>query len=472
MNMADPAPALSRDGFSRNGHAAIPSGASRVYCFGDLRFDSMRRLLFRDSEVIPIPERMSLILTELLQANGGVVSKDTLALTVWPDEAVSDANLAQHIYMLRRLLGEHARDHAYILSVPRVGYRLAVPATVAPPALNESFTADAASLGEILSDAAFDPFRYYCQGSFFLEQRTAPSLRRATELFEAALKADPNYLPALIGVACAHAFLATYWHVPPTLSMPLAKKAVERALALDSTSAIAHAVRVEILCFCDWNWTEAHEENDLAIRLNPGSTFVRTIAAWLGVCTGRYQDALAHARLAVMMEPSSLPLRLLLARVLLHSREYSHAVAIMSNLLEADSTFYIARRYRAQAYLLSRDPAKARDDLEQLPQDRGEDLSFRLPMLGRAYAEMGDAARAASVFERLQATAENQYVACWNLAIVAVGLGRLERALEYLETAYERREPTLPFLKSLPWFEPLSENRRFQRLLQAIGPPS
>jgi len=275
MNMSDAATAVSRTSFTRDGRAAILSGASRVYCFGDLRFDSMRRLLFRDSEIIPIPERMSLILTELLQANGSVVSKDTLALTVWPDEAVSDANLVQHVYMLRQLLGEHARDHAYILSVSRVGYRLAVPVTVAQPAPNEFPTADAASLGEVLSGTAFEPFRYYCQGSFFLEQRTAPSLRRAIELFEAALKAEPNYLPALIGLACAHAFLASDWHVPPSLSIPLAKKAIERALAIDSTSAIAHAVRVEILCFCGWNWVEAHVENDLAIRLNPGSTFVR-----------------------------------------------------------------------------------------------------------------------------------------------------------------------------------------------------
>ncbi len=448
----------------------VPTAASRVYCFGEFRFDSMRRLLFRGSDVKPMPERLAVILTQLVQANGALISKEVLASTLWPQEAVSDANLAQHVYMLRRLLGESARDNSYILSVPRRGYRFAAPVVVAAPVLHESFTVDAASLGQVLLDGGFDSFRSYCQGSYFLEQRTAPSLRRAIEFFEAALALNPDYVPALIGVARAHATIGAYWYAPPNLSFPFARRAVARALEIDPGSAVAHAVVSGLLCFDDWNWDGATDAIDLAIRLNPGSTLVRNNAAWLYICTGSYREALAQAQLALLMEPSSLPLQLLVARVLLHSGDYGNALAIMSNLLEVDQTFYIARRYRAQAYLLNGEPENALADLQLLPEERSEDPSFRLPMLGRAYADMGDVGRADKILRALQALAQTDYVPCWNGAIVAAGLGRLDEALAYLHDAYEQHEATLPFLKSLPWFEQLSGSPAFKDLLNKIGP--
>ena len=448
--------------------AAPPLTASTMYCFGDYRFDSLRRLLFRGPDVIPIPERLAVILIQLLQANGGVVSKEALALRVWPQEPVSDGNLAQHVYMLRRLLGERARDHSFVLSVSG-GYRFAAPVTVEPPALNEPFTADAASLGEMLLGSGVEPFRNYCQGSFLLEQRTAPSMARAIEFFEAALQSNPGYTPALIGLARAHALLAEYWHVPARVAFPLAKQAIRRALELDPSSWIARAVLSELLCFCDWDFNAAQEENDIALRLNPASTFVRNNAAWLYVCTNRLHEALAEAQIALMLEPSSLQLQLLLARVLVHSGNYRDAIAILSSLLEADAQFYIGRRYRAQAHLLSGDPEKALSDLRLLPQERSEDPSFRLPLLARAHAELGELHEAEDLYRTLLATARTDYVVLWNLAIVATGLGRLDEAMGYLESGFRQREPAMLFLRTLPWFTPLANNRRFKKLLDTLG---
>lgn len=446
-------------------------GSSRIYCFGEFRFDLSRRILFKSDAAAPIPERLALLLTELIAANGAVVTKEALAESLWPHEAVTDGNLAQHVYMLRRLLGERARDHSYVLSVPRSGYRLAPPVTEAVPRANESLTFEPLGVSDVLAPGDVDAFGNYCQGSFFIEQRTAPAIWRAIEFFEAALRASPNYLPALIALARAHALLAVYWHVPASVAFPTAKKVIARALAIDSASAGAHAVRSGIRCFCDWDWKGAQDEIDLAIRLNPSSAFVRSNAAWLHVCTGRYADALEQAQFALVMEPSSLHLQLLLARVLVHSRYYTNAIEIMSSLLKTDRGFYVARRYRAQAYLLQGQPEKAISDLELLPQERSEDPSFRLPMLGRAYADLGDTARAESIFTRLCSMAQTDYVVWWNLAIVATGLGRVEEAMAYLERAYEDREATLPLLKSARWFEPISGSQRFRDLLRKVGPP-
>jgi hypothetical protein len=49
-------------------------------------------------------------------------------------------------------------------------------------------------------------------------------------------------------------------------------------------------------------------------------------------------------------------------------------------------------------------------------------------------------------------------------------LSRLEEALQHLERAFEKREPALLMLRTLPWFEPIARRSRFKALLAAVWP--
>jgi DNA-binding winged helix-turn-helix (wHTH) protein len=109
-----------------------PSGLPAAYRFGEFRLDVSRRLLSKRGRVIAVPERIFEILLMLIEANGGVVHRDEIALQVWPDTVVADGNIAQHIYLLRKILGEHAGDHRLIAVVNRKGYRLTAPVVAEP----------------------------------------------------------------------------------------------------------------------------------------------------------------------------------------------------------------------------------------------------------------------------------------------------------------------------------------------------
>jgi DNA-binding winged helix-turn-helix (wHTH) protein len=47
-----------------------------------------------------------------------LVEKDVLMSEVWREEFVEEGNLAQHIFMLRRALGETSDSPVYIETVP------------------------------------------------------------------------------------------------------------------------------------------------------------------------------------------------------------------------------------------------------------------------------------------------------------------------------------------------------------------
>jgi DNA-binding winged helix-turn-helix (wHTH) protein/Flp pilus assembly protein TadD len=441
-----------------------------IYAFGSFRFDPARGLLSHGGSVIPLPERLSQLLVLLIHANGSVIDKETIASRVWPEAAVSDGNLSQHMYMLRQLLDERARDRAYVMTVRGKGYRFVAPISVVPPQQAEAANVASEDATDRLLSSSPESLHHYLRGSYLLEKRTASALTAAAEQFEAVLRIDREHVPALIGLARSHALMAEYWYAPPSYTFPKAKSAIVRALEVDPASAEARATLGNILLYCDWNWTEAEREIETATQLSPQSTSVYINAAWFYVCKGAGEKQLRKMQLALLREASSPSLQLFLARILLHTGVYGRAIDSLSNLIEAGPDFSIARRHRAQAYILNGQPEEALADLLLLAQDRAEDIALRLPLLGRAYADCGDTERAEGIYERLVDLARTEYVVGFNLATVAVGLGKLEEALRHLERGFENREPALLMLRSLPWFGAIAQRSRFKSLLRAIWP--
>ncbi len=441
-----------------------------IYAFGSFQFDPARGLLSHGASVVPLPERLSQLLALLIRGNGGVIDKETIASRVWPDNVVSDGNLSQHMYMLRQLLDERAKDRAYVITVRGKGYRFVAPVSVVGPSPGEAPLNGSEELPAPLFGSAPEVLNHCWRGSYLLEKRTAGALTAAAEQFEAALRFDDENVPALIGLARAHALMAEYWYAPGSYAFPKAKTAIVRALEIDPSSAEARATLANVLLFCDWNWADAEREIEIAIRLKPQSTSVYTTAAWFYMCKGQGDESLRQLQRALLIEPSSPALQLFVARMFLHRGEYRRAIDAFSNLIESGPDFSLARRYRAQAFILDGRPGEALADLLLLPQDRAEDLALRLPLLGRAYADCGDAERAETIYRTLQEMARTEHIVGFNLATIAVGLGKLEEALDHLEEALKRREPALLMLRSLPWFGPIAGRSRFKALLRAIWP--
>jgi TolB-like protein/Tfp pilus assembly protein PilF len=117
--------------------------SAQVYEFGDFRLDRGRRLLLRrDGTPVPLASKAFDTLSYLVEHAGAVLDKEELMHAVWPDTAVEENNLTQHISLLRRLLGEARGEHRYIITVPNRGYQFAaeVRGTAEPVAHRESTT--------------------------------------------------------------------------------------------------------------------------------------------------------------------------------------------------------------------------------------------------------------------------------------------------------------------------------------------
>ncbi len=105
---------------------ARPEEKERVlYEFDAFRVDPVRRVLLREGEPVAVTPKAFSILLALLERPGEVVEKAELLEKVWPGAFVTEANLTQNVFSLRRCLGERANDNRYIVTVPGQGYSFA-----------------------------------------------------------------------------------------------------------------------------------------------------------------------------------------------------------------------------------------------------------------------------------------------------------------------------------------------------------
>src|SRR5579872_5327978 len=93
-----------------------------MYEFDAFRVDPVRRLLLRDGEPLPVTPKALSILLILLERAGEVVEKSELIERIWQGAFVTEANLTQNVFSLRKCLGERANDNRYIVTVPGRGY--------------------------------------------------------------------------------------------------------------------------------------------------------------------------------------------------------------------------------------------------------------------------------------------------------------------------------------------------------------
>ena len=120
-----------------------------MYCFGPFSLDPARRLLVRQGRGMPISARAFDVLLALVERSGHTVDKDELLRIVWPDTVVEEANLSQHIFMIRKLLGQ-TDAHPYIATVPRRGYQFVAPVENRAVAADGPLPSAATSVGDVV----------------------------------------------------------------------------------------------------------------------------------------------------------------------------------------------------------------------------------------------------------------------------------------------------------------------------------
>jgi DNA-binding winged helix-turn-helix (wHTH) protein len=422
--------------------------------FGTFVLDTQRRMLFRNGVPQPATPKTLELLEFLATRANEEVTKHDIVDNVWRGESVSDGNIAQHILMLRKLLGEERGENRYILTVPKVGYRFvsridkepaAVPA-LGPPVHNE------------------EAFRAYCHGQYLLQLRTWAGLTDAARWFERATLLDPAFAQAYAGLATATIMLGIYMHVAPDEAFPRARAAGARALELAPDLADGHIVLGDVSCYFENDWQSALASYERAIALRPGSASAHHSLAWFFVCRGHLAQALSESAIALSLEPSSLTIAVNCAIILTYEGRNREAAEQLSNVLQLNPEFSLGHFFHAYALFGDEDYEAA---LNELLFVRGFHI-HTLSLEGECHARSGRLPAAHRCLADLLAAARLEYVSPCLLARLYVALDDRERALDMLEVALHAHVAWTPIALVDPAFAPLKTESRFKAIENAI----
>jgi len=314
-----------------------------------------------------------------------------------------------------------------------------------------------------------EAYQLYLKGKFYWNQRTGESLKKAADFYRQAIEKDPNYALAYSGLAETYVLFSSYDVAPANDSMPQAKAAALRALAIDESLAEAHTALGFYLSNYEWDRGGAEKEYRRAIELKPNYA---TAHHWLGadlVYVKRFDDSLLELRRGEELDPLSPIIGTNLGDTLVYARRYDEAITQYKRTLVSNPNFGYAHQALGWAYgSKGMYPEAIAETRTAIVQRNG---SSAKGYLGLWLARSGKRADALLLLNELKMEAARDYVQPYTLALIYIGLGNKEEALNWLEKQMLAHAETANSYAVAPELDELRSEPRFKEMLKRMSLP-
>ncbi|MDZ7638855.1 MAG: winged helix-turn-helix domain-containing protein [Bryobacterales bacterium] len=313
-------------------------------------------------------------------------------------------------------------------------------------------------------------YQDYLRGRFFWSQRTRESLGKARGYFESAIKKDSSYAPAYAGLADTYALLGStgYDVMPPHESMPRARDAAIRAIALDPSLAEAQVALGLVKLVYEWDWEGAEEALLRATALNPRCAAAYQWRGELLMARARADEATQALGRAVDLDPLSVPCNLGLGWAYYFAKRHDEARTQFQRTLELAPNLPMALYGLALTYYHQHQPGTGLAVLRQADVSTGGEPAA-IMLLAVSAAFIGDRETARQNLERLHETARNIYVPAVYFAFIHATRNELDQAFDWLYRAYDERSSYLIFLRVQPALHGLRADPRYFELVRRMG---
>jgi tetratricopeptide (TPR) repeat protein len=311
-----------------------------------------------------------------------------------------------------------------------------------------------------------EAYRLYLQGTYLYHKRTAADARKAIEALDQAVSLDPNYALAWAGKAHAHRYAGnlrrdTNTHEEYKKSI----EAINKALALDKNLSEAYSALCENKYLYEYDFDGAERECKRAVELDPNSSLAHEIYSRYLMSRGRFDEAISEIKTAIDLEPTSLFNQRNLGLALYYARRYEEAVAQYKRVIAMDEKFASTYNWLVHTLELQGNQSEAFEWFMKLQalQKADEETVQAFQTAYQTSGWHGVLREQAKRFDEGEA-ASNSYGARINAQ-----LGNKDKAFEYLEKAYQRREWGLAHLQVDPQLDNLRGDPRFDELIRRVG---
>jgi len=312
-----------------------------------------------------------------------------------------------------------------------------------------------------------EAYDLYLRGRSFLNKEIGKVMEKALLYFNGAIKIVPDYAQAYTGLALSYIPLGLWDYMPPKDAYPKAKKAAEKAIQIDETLAEAHYCLGVVKMLYDWDWKGAEKELKEAIKLSPNYAEAHDGYATFLSATGKKNEAIAEAEIAVDLDPLSWYFNANLGMYLLRAGRQNEAKDRFRKILSIGTIHPHMHRMMGQSYLLD-----SKYDVGLAEIRKALDMSGNNPMilggLGWGYAVAGQKKEAEKVLDALKERSEGEYIRPYYFAQIYSGLGEKDLAFNWLVKAFEQSDISLATILVDETLDNLRSDNRFNLILKKM----
>jgi TolB-like protein/DNA-binding winged helix-turn-helix (wHTH) protein/Flp pilus assembly protein TadD len=312
-----------------------------------------------------------------------------------------------------------------------------------------------------------EAYQAYLKGRHFWNKRTTASFQQAATHFQQAVRLDPNYALAYVGLADTYTLLSFFTIAAPNDVFPKAKEAAAKALAIDPTLAEAYVALGQVKAVYEWDWDGAEKQFQKGLALNANDPNLHHWRSLNLMAMGRLEDARAAMLRALKLDPLLLITNVNLGRIDYYAGRYDQAIEQYRRAIDLDSNFARAHLRLGMAFVQQSRYKEAIAEYQKTREISG-DTPQVTAHIAQALALSGKKSEARALLAELKQRATRQYVPSYSLALIHIGLGENEAAFAWLEKAYADRSSEMIYFKVEPMLAPLRSDPRYQDILRRM----
>jgi TolB-like protein/Tfp pilus assembly protein PilF len=316
-----------------------------------------------------------------------------------------------------------------------------------------------------------DAYEAYLKGRFYEDSGTRSALKQAQGYYEDAVRKDPTFALAYVGLADCYLEQGSFRLVSPQDAYRQGSVAIQKALQLGQALGEAHGSLGYLDWRYEWNWQQAERELRYAIELNPNSLESHETLVWYFSWSGRREEALAEVEKIRQLDPAYPFIPLQQSGIYYHQRDYKSLVEAGEESVAGYPNGWQSHYFLAVGYEGSGRRAQAIPEYHRAFELSEGDTDTKAA-LAHAYAAAGRRTEAEKMLYELKTQSKIHYVSPYMIGVIYAALQNKEKAFEFLEKAYEEKSPDVAyFLKADLRIDSLRSDLRFQDLLHRMNFP-
>jgi TolB-like protein len=307
----------------------------------------------------------------------------------------------------------------------------------------------------------------YLKGHFFWRKITPNDFDIAMQYFETAKEKDPKYALAYAGICDVWIGRQQMGFASPAEAGPKAYEAVMKALELDNNRAEVHYSLALMKTWGMWNWEEGEEEFKKTIKLNPNFAEAHAHYAHLLNILGRHEEALEYGKASTELDPFNPILKALYAADLMFIHKFEESILINREVLKMDPMNLLALNNLALSLHFA---GKYDEVLEPYKLFLYTTYKDAVHVIDKDYANKEYSVVLNHEADTLAAQSKSIFIMPSDIFCLYICAGNKEKALEWLEIAYQGHDPGIIYLQ-FPWFDSLRDEPRFQEIAREMKLP-